>query len=262
MKGVFFTTQDSRLNTQSCLRPRSPLSLLPLLPSSWRPLSGRHNPAFTLFELLAVLTVIGIIMVLVVGSYGSWGTAHALTGATRIVEAGLQQARATAMTKHAYVVFSYGNMETNQIQNVTGFQSFIFNLTNDATSVEVELNYAFTSPQSELDDIPVDKLTVTSASPFQRLTGHVRMAYIPEANISLMNTMPLNLAATYSEMLLFFRPDGSAFALGVTPDDKRFHYILVYTQQRFHRGNNSSEPLSRLLRIDLSTGLVTPEATL
>ena len=107
-----FSVQRSAFSVQ-----RSAFALL-------RPLRGR-NKGFTLFELLAVLTVIGIGLAILAGAYGSWGTAHALTGATRVVEAGLQQARTLAVTRRAYVAFSYGSEVTNRTRIVTGFQAFL-----------------------------------------------------------------------------------------------------------------------------------------
>jgi len=217
-----------------------------LLHSPLRPLRGRNN-AFTLFELLAVLTVISIIMALVVGSYGSWGTAHALTGATRIVEAGLNQARTFAITRRAYVAFSYGSAETSQSRIVTGFQSLLW--TNDTVSAETLLHATPTSDWEARDGF-------TPATPLQRLTGHVRLAYVRESDMQAASPPPI-----YNDMTIFFRPDGSVLS---DPADKYAHHIVVYSLERFHRGNNTSEPLWRYLRIDLATGTVTiikPEVT-
>ena len=63
------------------------------------------------------------------------------------------------------------------------------------------------------------------------------------------------------DMTLFFRPDGSVLS---DPADKHAHHIVVYTLERFHRGDNTSDPLLRYLRLDLATGTVTviePEVT-
>ena len=202
---------------------------------------------FTLFELLAVLTIIGISLAVLVGAYGSWGTAHALTGTTRVLEAGLAQARTLAMTQNSYVAFDYGSIETNNFKTVTGFQLFFCAPTNDTASVEDFLQKAL-SPTADMEDIADDKVAITQAAPFQRLSGHVRLTYIPETDIQSVAPTP------YSNMSLFFRPDGSVLS---DPDDKRAHYILVYSHERFSRGQNNSDSLRRYLRIDLATGLIT-----
>lgn len=208
---------------------------------------------FTLFELLAVLTVISLGLFVLVGAYSSWGTANAITGAARILEAGLEQGRALATTRHAYVAFDYGTVTTNGIQTVSGFQLFLCAPTNDTTSVESVLS-VFTR-NNDLADIPGNVLCVTPAAPYQRLTGHVRLAYVRETD--LQNSTP----AKQDRMMLFFRPDGSVWS---DPDDTHAHYLCVYTVERFARGNSDSDTLTRYLRIDLATGLATvinPEVT-
>ena len=189
---------------------------------------------FTLFELLGVLTLIGIVLVVVLGAYGSWGTAHALTGAVRVLEAGLQQARTLARTQRAFVGFEYGSVSTNAAQTVTGFQLYL--CTNDNAEVAAIL-------QQHQNNTPItnserDDMGVTKAAPFQRLSGHVRLANLAE--------QPPNAVA--EEGSLFFRPDGSAWSW----DDQNAHYITLSSKELFNK-----KPLLRLLRVDLATGLVT-----
>ena len=196
-----------------------------------------NRKGFTLFELLAVLTIIGISLAVLVGAYGSWGTAHALTGATRVLEAGLAQARTLAMTSGSYVGFDYGSVETNNNKTVTGFQIFL--CTNENSEVEAELKQ-WTSNQTALD-----MQHITRATPYQRLTGQLRLGNVPE---NLLGSGSHSDSAT-----LFFRPDGSAWSW----EDQRAHYLCVFTQERFARNPNDAQPLLRYLRIDLATGLVT-----
>ncbi len=200
---------------------------------------------FTLFELLAVLTMIGIGLVVLLGAYNSWGTAHALTGATSVLKAGLEQARTMAKTQNAYVAFEYGSVQTND-QTVSGFQLFLCSPTNDTVSVEADLQALTTG--SDWSDIPHNTLLITPAAPYQRLSGHVQLAYVRETDLQ-NETPPL-----YDNMTLFFRPDGSAWS---DPTDMRAHHLCVYTKERFARGENDAEPLQRYLRVDLATGLVT-----
>lgn len=203
----------------------------------------RHG--FTLFELLAVLTIISIGLVVLVGAYGSWGTAHALTGATRVLEAGLAQARTMAITQNAYVAFDYGSVVTNGIKTVTGFQIYL--CTNENAEVAAELD-----SRSSSDPTALDLREITPAAPYQRLSGHVRLKNVAEKQ--------LGSGTSANSAIFFFRPDGSVWSW----DDKRAHYLYVYTAERFSRTGNNSEPLMRLLRIDLATGLVTviaPEVT-
>lgn len=203
------------------------------------PDARRTRAAFTLFELLAVLTLISIGLVVLLGSYSSWGSANAMTGATRVLEAGLQQARALALSRGAYVAFDYGSFETNDIQTVTGFQIYL--CTNENADVAAELQSLSASP------VALDLSQTLPATPYQRLSGHVRLGHVTEAAIA-SSTPQIAQGVTF-----FFRPDGSAWSW----DDVRAHYLCVYTQDRFARGNNEAQPLLRYLRVDLATGLVT-----
>ena len=216
----------------------------PRLPS--RSSIGIHA-GYTLFELLAVLTVIAIGLSILSGAYNSWGTAHAFTGATRVVEAGLQQARALAMSQRAYVAFSYST--TN---SPTEFRTFFCVPTNDTASVEFGLQQtSFNSLRDDITDIPDSILNISHATTPQRLSGHVRLAYLPESVIAS------GQISTAPKVTLLFRPDGSVFTLGVTPVDTYAHHICVYTQDRFHRGNNDTAHINRLIRIEHSSGLTT-----
>ena len=208
---------------------------------------------FTLFELLAVLTVISISLVVLLGAYNAWGTAHALTGATRVLKAGLEQARTIAISQNAYVAFDYGNQQTNDVQTVSGFQLFLCAPTNDTVSTEAALQTLTTG--ADLSDISQNVLAITPAAPYQRLSGHVQLAYIRETDLQSITPHP------YNNMTFFFRPDGSVWS---DPSDTRAHYPCVYTKERFARGQNASAPLLRYLRVDLATGFVTviePEVT-
>jgi len=191
-----------------------------------------NRQAFTLFELLAVLTIIGIGLVVVVGSYGSWGTAHALTGTTRVVEAGLQQARTIAMTQSKYVGFLYESSATNHFQ--------IYLCTNENAEVAATLGQQYsgqTMTESKIAAL-LQKLGQTPAAPDQRLTGHIRLAYLTEPTST----------TTEETGILFFCPDGRVFG---NPAETSAHYIGVYTRSLFNQ-----QPLCRLIRVDLATGLV------
>jgi len=206
-----------------------------------------NRRGFTLFELLAVLTVISISLVVLVGAYGSWGTASALTGATRVLQAGLAQARTLAMTQNAYVGFEYGSVATNNVKTVTGFQLFL--CTNDNADVAAELSRWSSEPTA------LDMQDVTPVAPYQRLTGHVLLGNVPESQLAQLSTL-----SHFDTGVLLFRPDGSVWSW----DEKRAHYLIAYTKERFAQTQSSAEPLVRLLRVDLATGLVTvikPEAT-
>ena len=217
---------------------------------------------FTLFELLAALTVIAIGLSLIVGSYNSWGTAHALTGATRTVEAGLQQARTLAMSQRTYVVFTYGTTNST-LSRTTGFQPFFCTNINETAVSETDLNFladAFNDPASTFLPLDGDRdsvrpLILEPATPFQRLSGHVRLTRLTAAPEHL----PLpTIAAPVS--IIVFRPDGS-----IVPDTivtqsppAPFHTIVLETITAFPRPDQATTaPLSRLFRIDPATGLTT-----
>jgi len=237
------STLNAQRSTLNAEGPKNPLRLCISALTTFELRNFRTScRAFTLFELIAVLTVIGIGLAVLVGSYGSWGTAHALTGATRILEAGLTQARTLAMTQNAYVGFDYGSVETNTFQTVTGFQLFL--CTNENAVVADAL--AALSGSSKTAALDEDVFGIIPAAPYQRLTGHVRLGYIRENDIASPSP------TFHNSVTLFFRPDGSVWSW----DDTRAHYLCVYTKERFAR-DTGSEPLSRLLRIDLATGLAT-----
>ncbi len=239
-----FSVQRSAFSVQ-----RSAFALL-------RPLRGR-NKGFTLFELLAVLTVIGIGLAILVGAYGSWGTGHALTGATRIVESGLQQARTLAVARHAYVAFSYGSTNRPSVVTsaTTGFQSFI--CTNavppvDETTLKdlvqnVDNKIFLPSQSTEFGDI-ANPLILEPATPFQRLSGHVRLSRREKPD-----------SGEHTPALLIFRPDGSIMTDdGITQSDYHCHIIAIQTAKSFPvPGSSRPAPLVRLLRIDPATGTVT-----
>ncbi len=227
-------------------RPDGPIPTSVLRP----PTSVLRPPAsgVTLLELLAVLTVISISLMIVVGAYGSWGTAHALSGATRILEAGLQQARSLAVSQNAYVAFDYGSYVTNDVQTMTYFQIFL--CTNESEVVAAVLQQAAAGTALDLSD---DTFGATPAAPFQRLSGHVSLGSITETD------MTSGSSRVVEGTPLFFRPDGSAWSW----DDVRAHYLCVQTRERFAMratkldNTDDPKPLKRLLRIDLATGLVT-----
>lgn len=209
------------------------------LPNFRTPLLPRAG--VTLLELLAVLTVISISLMIVVGAYGSWGTAHALSGATRILEASLQQARALAVSQNAHVAFDYGSRSTNDLQTVTGFRIFL--CTNENEMVAAVLQQAAAGTALDLSG---DSLGATPAAPFQRLSGHVSLGTITEED------MTSGSAKVVEGGPLFFRPDGSAWSW----KDVHAHYLCVQTRERF-ASDETSQPLTRVLRVDLATGLVT-----
>lgn len=229
---------------RSTLNEEGPKKTLRLCASALNTLELPHfrtsRRAFTLFELLAVLTLISIGLVVLVGSYPSWGTAHAVTGATRVLEAGLTQARTLAMAQAQHVGFQYESAAATN-----GFQLFL--CTNENASVAAGLSRLQGSqPLTESETAALfESLGVTPAAPFQRLSGHIRLAYQTDDP----NSEPQDSG------ILFFRPDGSAWSAG----DTRCHYVYVSSRSLFDK-----VPLSRIVRIDLASGLttvITPEAT-
>jgi len=215
--------------------------------------------AFTLFELIAVLTVIGIGLAVLVGAYGSWGTAHALTGATRILEAGLTQARALAMTQRTYIAFSYGstNPPTAFLSATTGFQSFY--CTNTIPPIdeadlkklvqEIDNQKIFIPSQGTLFSGTGTDLVLEPAAPFQRLSRHVR----------LLRRQAIN-SGEHTPALLIFRPDGSIFTDdGITLSDYPHHTLVIQTTESFPDPDSPTQasPLVRIVRIDPATGLAT-----
>lgn len=212
---------------------------------------------YTLFELLAVLTVIAIGLSIIVGSYNSWGTAHALTGATRTVEAGLLQARILAMSQHAYVAFSYGSTNSHQatLAFTTGFQPFF--CTNETTASESQLQELANVIANENERTFLypatlgsgdNPLVISPAAPFQRLPRHVRL--------SRWQTMQ-GTTTHHNPALLIFRPDGSILQDTINPADDPFHYIALETAESFSISQTDTAPLFRIFRIDPSTGLTT-----
>lgn len=216
---------------------------------------------FTLFEVLAVLTVISIGLMVIVGAYGSWGTAHALNGAAHTVEAGLQQARTLAMTQRAYVAVSYGSMNaaSSALSRTTGFQPFFCTNNNDTAVSETDLNDLSHALDNDATFIPSDGvlfnnvLVIDPAAPFQRLSGHVRLARLKGD----LSTSPLQTA---SVSIIVFRPDGSVIPddfASPSPSNSDYHDVILETTESFSVSPTATAPLVRILRIDPSTGLVT-----
>ena len=220
-----------------------------------------NRKGFTLFELLAVLTIIGISLAMLVGAYGSWGTAHDLTGATSIVDAGLQQARALAMTQRTYIAFSYGstNPPNAVLSTTTGFQSFY--CTNTIPPVD---EADFNQLCKEIDKFKMfvpsqrtifpgesgDNLVLDPATPFQRLSRHVR----------LLRRETIN-SGEHTPSLLIFRPDGSIVTDdGISLPNYPHHTLVIQTTESFPDPGSSppqTSPLIRIFRIDPATGLAT-----
>jgi prepilin-type N-terminal cleavage/methylation domain-containing protein len=223
-------------------------------------IAARQSPAkpragLTLFELLAVLTVIGIGLMLLVGAYGSWGTAHALSGATRTLEAGLAHARTLALTQGAYVAFSYGttNPPNTTLSATTGFQPFF--CTNTVPPVSEADLKTLVQNLDNTTFIPADGalfnsiLVVEPAAPFQRLSRHVRLSRRETST----GTSPV-----HTPSVLIFRPDGSVMMDDSITTDNHYHYIAVETTESFPVINSTeTAPLLRLVRIDLFSGLIT-----
>jgi Tfp pilus assembly protein FimT len=196
------------------------------------PPSAASRRGLTLFELLGVLTLIGIVLVILLGSYGTWGTAHAVTGAAGIIEAGLQQARTLARTQRIFVGFEYGSVSTNTFQTVSGFQLCL--CTNDNAVIASILQQH--QDNSPLTDSENELMGITKAAPYQRLSGHIQLEHFSEQH------------APTATGVLFFRPDGSAWSW----DDRNAHYLHLSSRELFNKA-----PLRRILRVDLATGFVT-----
>lgn len=201
-----------------------------------------NRQGYTLFELLTVLTVISITLVVLTGSFSSWGTAHGLTGAARTAEGGLLQARTLSRSRNAYIGFEYGVFPTNGT-SFTRYQLYAF--TNDNAEVATALDQLHSgqpTTQARFDEAR-DALGASPAAPPQRLPRQILLSHQPD-------TLTPDAALDKKNYgLLVFRPDGSVWSAG----DTRCHYLCLYTQPLFNK-----QPLVRILRVDLTTGLATP----
>ena len=192
--------------------------------------------AFTLFELLAVLTITGIIFMVILGSYNSWSSIHACTGTTRILKAGMTQARTLAQAKNKYVGFEFSTSSSNRIQQLSGFQIYL--CTNETGNTEQLLKSLQSSGTIAQQQSIVNEMGISYAAPFHRLSTHIRL---------VSSTSPLNLNNMEDGAILFFRPDGSVWS----GYESHSHYAVVYSRKLFNEN-----PMIRLLRIDLATGSI------
>jgi type II secretory pathway pseudopilin PulG len=252
-----FNAQRPRLFTFGAQRPASGVRRLPPTPHSSF-LTSPSLGGFTLFELLGVLTLIGVVLVVLLGAYGSWGTAHAINGAANVLTSGLQQARTLARTSNEFIAVRYGTETTNETVTVSGFQIYL--CTNDHALISADLGAPLRKGTPPLTESQIatllDGLKTSPGAPFQRISGHVRLAYQPEE----VTASGQNLG------VLVFRPDGSVWSAS----DTRCHYLCVYSKELFAMGktkmdsSTNPKPLTRILRVDLATGTVTviqPEVT-
>lgn len=192
---------------------------------------------FTIFEVLAVLTVIGIALVVTLGSYGSWAASHALDSATRILEAGLLNARAAAKANNTYVmvhVDMQSGRDTNTLMVVDGFTLYTCVCTNDITDPR--------SLDFDLAELPTIQITS------QRLNRHV--------------TVWLSSGWVFSENLVFFCPDGSLLTAAdqnlYPKGDPEPAEFWVGTRKPFASSSQPrSAPLYRAIRVDPATGFPT-----
>jgi len=217
---------------------------------------------FTMFETLAVLTVISITLVVMLGAYSSWATFHSLDGAARTLETGLLHARASAKAKSTYVMFYYeteGHAD-GTVKLTSGFQSFVCTNDWDRTIITdtLELNATLDClgagdirpPENPNTDSEFTKQFIPLTSP-QRITGHVELGYIKEADITSIRNPGFQLYG--SAGLIIFCPDGSVWGW----NDPSEHTIVISTRKRFARSPEPPAPIRRILRVNLATGTVT-----
>jgi len=210
-----------------------------------------QRSAFTLFELLAVLTITGVIFMVILGSYNSWSSMHACTGTADVLKSGLLQARALAQAKNRYVGFEFSTVTSNRTQQVSGFQLYI--CTNETGNTEQMLSSLQTSKTIAEQQSAVDAMGISLATPFQRLSNHIRLVSSPS---------PLNLSNMDQGAILFFRPDGSVWS----GYDAHSHYAGIYTKRGAYSKSDQTtfdeqdlrdkKILYRFLRIDLATGSI------
>ena len=209
---------------------------------------------FTIFELLAVLTVIGITLAVTLGSYNSWAAIHALNSAARTLEAGLLHARTTAKAKNTYVMVVYQTTVslTNHVKSISGYQSFV--CTNDTdrsvvSDVLDEYSKMDGGGAGDITDPNSDFNKQFTQIALQRLPGHVELGYIGEHGFTVTAE---GVISSEPGGILIFCPDGSAWSW----NDPSSHHILISSRKRFTR-DNQAQPLQRILRVNLLTGMAT-----
>ena len=210
---------------------------------------------FTIFELLVVMAVISISLMVVLGAYSSWATVHALNGAVRTLEAGLLQARATAKAKNTYVKFVYetSGLSSNSVKLVSGFQSFICTNSADRSIITSALEQYSTEPAGAAGNDITNENSAFSRqfvplASAQWLTGHVELQSVGE---SAFNADPNGFQTSGNGSTIIFCPDGSAWSW----NDVSAHHLVVLTRKQFAR-DGPSEPIFRVMRINLATGTV------